>query len=84
MEHRFKNLLQLGTMNSLLINLNDAIAPIMYFSFKDIIYRYNRKDHFSDMRLFYSAYIYLPIWSIFYTFGGEIMKYLKSNLTNSN
>jgi hypothetical protein len=72
MDSRFLKSLKIYSLNSLLVNLHDLIVLILFFNLNTQLWSFNSTDFYADTKFtFYYAYIYLPIWSVFYTFGGK-------------
>ncbi len=74
----FMKFLKICAINSSLVNTNDFITMVLSFSDKGDIWRYDTRDYYSDKRMFYMVYIYLPLWSLLYTFGGNYF-FVESN-----
>lgn len=68
----FLESLKFYTINSTLININDAFMIGFFLHAK--IWRFMELDFFDNKssEIFYYVYIYLNLWAVLYTFGGEL------------
>jgi len=56
-----------------MIAINDITAQVFQLSLNENLWLANNVGYFeSEAFMFYLSYIFLPIWSVIYTFGGDI------------
>jgi len=75
MNTRFLQPLKIYTVVGILLGLNDALVIILGISLNKNTWHVNGFDYFqNDTFMFYHVHIFFTIWSIVYTFGGNIYK----------
>ncbi len=73
MNTRFLQPLKIYTVVGILLALNDAVVIILGISLNKNTWHVNYTDYFqNDTFMFYLVHIFFTIWSIVYTFGGNI------------
>jgi len=69
---RFLQVLQIYTINSFLLNLNDMTSFILYFSLNKTEWLFKSFRYYDSAYVTYFVYVYAPVWVVLYTFGGSI------------
>ncbi len=79
MNTRFLTFLKIYSINSIFLNLNDAIVLILYLSMNSQVWQFRYTEFYSNPPfIFYYVYIYLPLWSVTYTFAGKTKTSVKN------
>ena len=72
MKTRFLTSLKICSINSVIINLNDSVIILLHLTMNSEVWQFKYTDFYSNSAfIFYYVYIYLPIWTVAYTFGGK-------------
>ncbi len=76
MNSAFFRYLKLYSLNSLLVNLNDMVVLILFFSQVQTLYIKDGLDYYDTVDfVYYYTNIYIVIWALIYSFGGFLGNY---------